>query len=121
MFYNPTTLLVGALSLTLALGGAYIKGRQDGAAIQRADQSEALDLARKVREEAQRGAADAIAKIEIKNTTIRQTMEREIHEKPVYRDCRHDAGSLQRINAAITGREPAPVGGGQLPRLDATR
>ena len=118
---NPTTLLIGALSLLLALGGTYIKGRSDGGAICRADQAEVLELARKVRDDAQRGAAEAIAKIEIKQTTIRQTLEREVHEKPVYRDCRHDAGSLQRINAAITGREPEPVGGGKLPRLDATR
>lgn len=120
MFYNPTMLAIVALALLMA-GGSYVKGRQDGAAIQKADQDEAIELARKVRDEAQRGAAEAISKIEIKNTTIRQTMEREIHEKPVYRDCRHDAGSLQRINAAITGREPTAPGGGQLPRLDATR
>lgn len=121
MFYNPTALLIGALSVLLLAGGAYVKGRTDGSAIARADQAEVLELARKVRDDAQRGAAEAIAKIEIKQTTIRQQLEREIHEKPVYRDCLHDAGSLQRINAAITGREPEPPGGGQLPRLDATQ
>lgn len=121
MLFNPTTLLIGALSVAILTGGAYIKGRQDGNAIARADQAEVLDLARKVRDDAQRGAAEAIARIEIKQTTIRQQLEREIHEKPVYRDCQHDAGSLQRINAALTGREPEPPGGGQLPRLDATK
>lgn len=119
--FSPQVWLIGALSFLLAVGGAYIKGRSDGGAIARADQAEVLELARKVRDDAQRGAAEAIAKIEIKQTTIRQTLEKEIHEKPVYRDCRHDAGSLQRINAAITGREPDPAGGSKLPRLDATR
>lgn len=118
---NPTTLLIGALSLLLAISVSYIKGRGDGADIARADQAKVLELARKVRDDAQRGAAEAIAKIEIKQTTIRQTLEREIHEKPIYRDCRHDVGSLQRINTAITGREPDPAAGGKLPRLDATR
>lgn len=121
MLFNPTTLLIGALSVALLTGGAYIKGRQDGSAIARADQAEVLELARKVRDEAQRGAAEAISKIEVKNTTIRQTLEREIHEKPVYVACSHDADSLQRINAALTGREPVAAGSGKLPRLDAVK
>lgn len=121
MLYNPTALLVGALSVAILTGGAYVKGRSDGSAIARADQADVLELARKVRDDAQRGAAEAIARIEIRHTTIRQQLEREIHERPVYRDCRHDAGSLQRINAAITGREPVSTGAGQLPRLDATQ
>lgn len=118
---SPTMIVAGALGVVLATGGAYIKGRGDGAAISRADQAEVLELARKVRDDAQRGAAEAIAAIDIKHVTVRQTLEKEIHEKPVYRDCRHDAGSLQRINTAITGREPAAPGGGKLPRLDATQ
>lgn len=118
---NPTLILAAALGFILATGGAYIKGRGDGANIAKADQAEVLELARKVRDEAQRGAAEAIAKIEVKNTTIRQTLEREIHEKPVYVACSHDADSLRRINAAITGREPVAAGSGKLPRLDAVK
>ena len=76
MLFNPTTLLIGALSVALLTGGAYIKGRQDGNAIARADQAEVLDLARKVRDDAQRGAAEAIAKIDIKHTTVRSAVER---------------------------------------------
>lgn len=119
--FSPQVWLIGALSFLLAVGGAYIKGRTDGGAIARADQAEVLELSRKVRDEAQRGAAEAIAKIEIKHTTVRAAVEREIREKPVYVACNHDADSLQRINAAITGREPDPAGGSKLPRLDATR
>lgn len=117
MLFNPTALLIGALSVCILTGGAYFKGRQDGAAIQRADQAEALELARKVRDEAQRGAAAAIAQIEIKHTTVRAAVEKEIHEKLVYRDCSHSADQLQRINAALTGREPEPPRGGVVPRL----
>lgn len=118
MFYNPTALLVGALSVTIITGGAYVKGRSDGSAIARADQAEVLELARKVRDDAQRGAAEAIARIEIRHTTIRQQLEREIHEKPVYRDCRHTPFGLQRINAALSGNEAGAADGGQLPGPD---
>lgn len=103
MLFNPTTLLIGALSVALLTGGAYIKGRQDGSAIARADQAEVLELARKVRDEAQRGAAEAIAKIEIKHTTVRAAVEKEIHEKLVYRECRHTDYALRRINSALIG------------------
>ena len=72
MLFNPTTLLIGALSVALLTGGAYIKGRQDGNAIARADQAEVLDLARKVRDDAQRRRRRGIAKIDIKHTTIRR-------------------------------------------------
>ncbi len=121
MLFNPTALLIGALSVCILTGGAYFKGRGDGNAIARADQAEALELARKVRDEAQRGAAAAIAQIEIKHTTVRAAVEKEIHEKLVYRDCQHSADQLQRINAALTGREPEPPRGGVVPRLDAIR
>ena len=103
MLFNPTALLIGALSVAILTGGAYIKGRQDGSAIARADQAEVLELARKVRDDAQRGAAEAIAKIEIKHTTVRAAVEKEIHEKPVYRDCRHTDYALRRINSALIG------------------
>lgn len=117
----PYRLLAMALLAVALFIGGYVKGRGDGHRIAKADQAEVLELARKVRDDAQRGAAEAIAQIEIKQTTIRQTLEKEIYEKPVYRDCHHDAGSLQRINAAITGREPDPAGSGKLPRLNATQ
>jgi len=119
--FNPTTLLIGALAFLLAISGSYIKGRGDGQRIAKADQAEVLEFARKVRDESQRAAAEAIARIEIKQTTIRQTLEKEIHEKPVYVACSHDADSLQRINAAITGREPDAASSGKLPRLDAVK
>jgi hypothetical protein len=59
-------------------------------------------------------AAKAIARIEVKNVTIRQRLETEIREKPVYRDCRMDADGLRLVNEAITGT--APAGDRELPR-----
>lgn len=118
---NPTLIFAAALGFVLATGGAYIKGRGDGVSIAKADQAEVLELARKVKDDAQRWAAEAIAQIEIKHVTVRQLLEKEIHEKTVYADCRHDADGLRLVNAALTGREPVAAGGGKLPRLDATK
>ena len=47
------------------------------------------------------------------NTTITQKVIRETVEKPVYRDCVHDAASLRDINAALSvSADP-----GELPPL----
>lgn len=55
----------------------------------------------------QESVAQAIAGMTVKNVTVRQEVQREIVEKPVYRDCRHDARVMQLINAALTGSVPA--------------
>lgn len=118
MIYNPQALLVGVLSVLLMTGGAYVKGRIDGKAIERADQAEVVAAIASAKEQAQKGAAEAISRIEVKNTTIRQTLEREIRETPVYRDCRHTPDGLQSINAALSGRAE-PAGHRVVPKLDA--
>lgn len=60
--------------------------------------------------------AKLIGQIDIRNTTIRQATEVRVREIPVYRDCRHDAGVLQQLNAALQ-----PPGDGKLPAADAAR
>lgn len=68
------------------------------------DHRDALELA-----EAQGKAAalDAtareIAKIEVKNTTIRQTLETQTREVPVYRDCKNTPEVMTTINEALSG------------------
>lgn len=120
MIYNPQALLVGVLSVLLMTGGAYVKGRIDGKAIERADQAEVVAAIASAKEQAQKGAAEAISRIEVKNTTIRQTLEREIRETPIYSGCKHTPDGLQSINAALAGRAVAP-GDRLVPKLDATR
>ncbi len=56
---------------------------------------------KETRDAAMDGAAEAIAKIKVTNTTVYQKAVREIIEKPVYRDCRHDPAMLEQINAAL--------------------
>ncbi len=65
------------------------------------------------RQEALSAAAKEIAKIDVKRVTIRQPLEREVHEKVVYRDCQHTPDGLLRLNQALGGSGAA--GGIKLP------
>lgn len=51
------------------------------------------------------GAAEAIAKIKVTNTTVYQRATTKIIETPVYRECQHDQGMVEQINSALV---PAP-------------
>lgn len=110
---NPYLILAGSLAFCVAVGGSYVKGRADGKAIEEAAVAREERIATASREAAMKAAAEAIAGIEVKNVTIRQTLEKEIHEKPVYRDCRHSPDGLRSINDALSGAVRA--GGGELP------
>lgn len=106
-----------ALAVAAVAVGAYAWGRADGRDIEAAVRLREEQIISATREAAQQAAAEAIAGIEIRHVTIRQTLEREIHEKPVYRDCRHSPDGLHALNAALADTEPA--GGGQLPAAAA--
>ena len=112
---NPW-LILGAIAAIL---GAYFYGRHDGGEIAEAQQLRDKEVARQVFDQAQAAAAGEIAKIKVRNVTVQQTLEREIREKPVYRDCRHSPDGLRSLNAALTGSEPAD--GGELPGPDPAR
>lgn len=118
---NPWALVAAILAVGGLAGGAYIKGRLDGTAVEQAQQAKAADVARDARDAAARAAAEAIAAIEIKHVTIRQEVQREILEKPVYRDCLHDARGMQLINAALGFPGYVPAGDGRVPALDPAR
>jgi hypothetical protein len=105
------TLIAGAAGLVLAVG-AYFYGRHEGAKLEEAKHVLAEERVRQSEIAMQRIAAEAISAIEITNRTIRAEVQREIIEKPVYRECRADAGVLDAINAAKTGQ---PFTGPVLP------
>ena len=66
-------------------------------------QVDAVELAvTKTREAAQLGAADAIAKLEVKHTTIRQQVQTVVTEKVVYKECQHDQSTVDQINAVLS-------------------
>lgn len=100
---NPWLILGVVLAALGATAGAYVKGRGDGRAIEFAERATLEEVARVAREAAMEGAAKKIAEIEVKNVTIRQKLETEIREKPVYRDCVADQRVLDTVNEAITG------------------
>jgi hypothetical protein len=111
---NPYLLLgAGILSVLLAVGGFTF-----GVKYQRGQEARAVLLVEKVREQAQLGAAEAIAKIEIKNTTIRQQLETVTREVPVYSDCRNTDDGMRLLNDALRG--PGAAGSGVVSGTDAT-
>ncbi len=97
---NPWLLLAAAVALV----GAYAAGRHDGAEIAEAAALREERVAALAADAAQKSAAKAIAGITVTNTTLRQTLEREVRENVVYRDCRHSADGLRILNAALAGR-----------------
>jgi hypothetical protein len=110
---NPWVLITAGLALAGAVGGAYMKGRSDGKAVEVAQRVTLEQVAQTAREASLQAAAEQIAKIEVKNVTIRQRLETEIREKPVYRDCFADQRVLDTVNEAITGN--SATGSGELP------
>jgi hypothetical protein len=110
---NPWLLLVAGIGLAGIVSGAYVKGRADGRAVEIAQRVTLEEVAKTAREAAMAGAAEKIAAIEVRHVTVRQQLETQIREKPVYRDCFADQRVLDTVNEAITGN-PA-TGSGELP------
>lgn len=67
-------------------------------------------------------AAVAISKISVTHRTIRQELQRDIVEKPVYRDpdCRTGTDSLRRFNSGIPGASQPSADPSKLPASDAS-
>lgn len=116
---NPWALLTLGAVIVGALGGSYVKGRSDGRAIEYAERMELEEVARISREAGLQAAAEAIAKQKVVHTTIRGRVEREVIEKPVYRDCTHPDATLRLLNDALANRAPEPTSSGELPGTDA--
>jgi hypothetical protein len=110
---NPYFILAALLALVAAYGG----GRADGTRIERAKHLTAVETARDARDAALQVTADAIAKIEVRNVTIRQQAETIVREVPVYQQCRHDPDGLRLVNEAISGA--GPTGAPELPGASA--
>lgn len=119
---NPWLILAGFIAFGAVTGGAYYQGRQDGEAKIVAQESREREIAAEAVDAALNVSAQAIAAIKVQNRTITQEVQRDVIEKPVYRDpdCKHDADSLRRINAALAGTaQPEPTGGVVVPRAGA--
>jgi hypothetical protein len=111
---NVEAALGAALLWAATIGGAFWYGTgigRDGEVAKQAAVSKAIT---DTREEARKGAADAISKIQVRNTRVQGRVETIVRDNPVYRDCRHDADQLRNINEALTGR-PGSDGGSGVP------
>lgn len=107
--------LLWVASIAAAGWWAYGAGKDSELATQaREDRTAAIAT-----ESAASAAAAAINRIEVKHVTVRQQLEREVIDRPVYRDCRSGPDAVSLFNSTIPGTvaEHAP-GGGQLPAPD---
>lgn len=103
---NPWLLLAAVLALGASHTFAYVKGGTARENSMLAEQKRQDELVQKI----QQSTAQQIAAIEVKHVTVRQQLETEIREKPVYRDCVADDRVLQLVNEAIAGTESAGSG-----------
>lgn len=118
---SRAAVALGALVLVLLVGGTgYWRGHVDGTNATKAAQADRDALVRDTREAAEQGAAAAIARIKITNTTIKGEVRREIETNTVYRDCRLTPDGLRLANEAISGTRTERPGSGELPADPAT-
>lgn len=110
---NPW-LIVAALSAVLAAG---FGGFKLGVDHETASQAREERLIGKAVEAANSASASAIAGIQVKHTTIRQELEREIRTNTFYAECKHSPVGLRSINDALA--KPVGPGSGKLPGADA--
>jgi len=94
-------LIAGVGGAALLCIGSFIYGVNVGSDSAEAQKAREERVALVAGEAAQRAAAEAISKIEVKNVTQRQILQREIVREPVYRDCRHSEPGLRAINGAL--------------------
>lgn len=121
MLANPWVLLSACLALAGAVGGAYVKGRSDGRAVEIAQRVTLEEVAKVASEAAMAGAAKKIAEITIKHTTIRQHAETVIREKIQYRDCVNDPVVSGLLDAARADAAPSqPAGDRELSGVGAS-
>lgn len=111
--------LLAGIVITLLLSiGTGIQGYRMGIEHEKANQEEKAAVVREVAQAALESAAKAIANIKVENKTIYQTLEKEIHENPVYSKCVHTDGSLRAINRALEGK---PSGNSKLPKANTAK
>lgn len=112
---NPY-LIIAALVAVLAAGaGGFKLGADHEIAAQVREQNHIAEAVNA----ANTASAEAIAKIKVVNTTIKQELEKEVRYEKVYTDpgCVNTPNGMRLINEALTGGKPA--GDGKLPKADA--
>jgi hypothetical protein len=117
---NPYSLLAGLLIWGASLGAATWWAWHAGSDHEIARLAREDDIEQRAIVASTDAAASAIAAIKVRNTTIQNEVQHEVSERVVYRECLHSPEQLQRLNAALTGAQPAAADG-KLPAADAAR
>jgi len=120
---NPYIIIAALLSVL----GAGFGGFRLGVDHEKASQIDKQQLVAEAVDAANTVAAEAIAKLKPKHQTIRQTLEKEIHESTIYRDCKSSQAAVDAFNSSIDsvqqrdGKAAAtnPAGGLKLPGTHA--
>lgn len=115
-----TAVLVVVLVWAGSVAGALVYGIGLGEDRGTAREARDKEVVRIASVAAAASTAEAISRLDVKHTTIRQTLEREVHEKTVFRDCR--SGDLARL-LFNSGVSPAGQGvdPGELPASHPAR
>jgi hypothetical protein len=115
---NPWSILGTVLLWGATVAGAFWYGTRVGRDGEIAKQAEIKQAIEDTSAKAREGAADAIAKIVVRNTTVQGRVETIVRDNPVYRDCVHGPDQLRNINEALTGRAGS-AGDRRVPGADA--
>jgi uncharacterized protein HemX len=108
-------LIIACLVAILAAGAGGFKLGVDHELASKAREDQQIA---KAVDAANESAAQAIAQLKPKYTTIQNKLEKQIETHTVFRECRLDAVSLQLANQALEGGA-VPAGNRQLPKADA--
>lgn len=101
---NPILLGLLGAALSFAAGTWYGTGLGEDREYAKRAREDAI--IKKVQDTATQSAADAIAKIKVRNTTIHQEVQREVKTDVRYVECRHTPAVFEKINEALTGVVP---------------
>lgn len=109
--------------LAVAGGGLYLEGKKAGRNEQIAKQATIDQVAAEFERKVAAVTANAISRIEVKNVTVRQQLEREVLTREVFRDCRSGPAAVGLLNGSPgVAAEPAePAGGSVVPAAAAPR
>lgn len=115
MISLPAQIAAAAVACIIAAAG----GVKLGLTLKQGQWDAAKVASSETMQAAQAGAAAEIAKLEVKNVTIRQAIQREIVTKEVFRDCRSGPLAVSLLNSAA-GAASEPTGSGDVPAHAAT-
>lgn len=99
-------------ALLIAIGISLAVGFSSGWKVNSWKYAAEREVAAETFTEAMEQAAKELARIEVKNVTIKQELQTKVIERTVYRDCKHEPDSMLLINKALLNR---PIGDSKLP------